>query len=173
MHKALFGLPFKKGTKAVAFKFDSVMNKDGTALDIVMAYSDVDIVSGGKVRIRYAYDGSLFEEQFINKISGTIDYYGVDPSEHRPTCENNWRLGDWLLIPHASVTDEKPIDFWIDVAKYEFIQKLALMNYPPEIFKAVEANIADKEVKRLSVSEWNEARLSIIDKDTREYFTTK
>ena len=51
MHKALFGLPFKKGTKAVAFKFDSVMNKDGTALDIVMAYSDVDIVSGGKVRI--------------------------------------------------------------------------------------------------------------------------
>ena len=169
MHPDLNNLSFKKGTKATVFKFDYYHDSEQSSFNIVVGYSELSIVSGGKVRTRYAYDGSIFEAIFEKRLGDTVDYY-VQKPEHRPASESSWRLGEWLIIPNTAITADKPLEYWINVARNEF--KAALKCYRdalPQIIKMIE----ECDFKPLTVQEWNEARLAIMPEWKKERFITK
>ena len=182
MHPDLCGISFKKGTKAIVFKFDyntDFQPSQHEEMRVVMGYSELDMVSGGKFRSRFRYDGSLTETSVADKIGETIDHY-INNRDCGTACEDNWRLGLWLLIPATVVIGDKPIEHWIEIAKADFIEhiedrvirsrsKELQQSWTDALHKAVDSY----EVKPMTVEEWNSARLALLPECKRPLYVTK
>ena len=170
MHPDLNNLSFKKGTKATVFKFDYYHDFEQSSFNIVVGYSELSIVSGGKVRTRYAYDGSIFEAIFEKRLGDTVEY-DVQKPEHLKASEDSWRLGEWLIIPNTAINADKPLEYWINVARTEFKAMFSSTfgDALPQIIKMIE----ECDFKPLTVQEWNEARLAIMPEWKKECFITK
>ncbi len=170
MHIELENLPFKRNTKAIAFKFAYEHDVEQEAPKMVIGYSKIDILSAGKVKARYAYDGSLFEEARGRRMGDTIDLY-IENSTYRPAWTNDFGMGYWVVIPESVVTVEKPIEFWIDVVKSEFMT--VFNDYPADLLKVYETVMEDQVILPMTVEEWNVQRLGICPEWKKGVFTKK
>lgn len=166
-------LTFKKNTIAVAFKFADEVDHETNTARIAIGYSEVEIKSAGKKLARVVYDGSIFEGRFSNKLGETWDYYIADHLEWQPVNQDAWRLGAWLVIPKANITEERPISFWIEVAKNDFIHSMQ-RQYTDELFSQFKTLIEESEVKEITVEEWNQKRKDIFFPVSKgKFYTTK
>ena len=167
-HSELFNLKFQGQKKALVVKFDSLIDYVTGESSILICHNEIDILSAGKTKIRYKYDGSLFLKYNINKISNSIDYYINSSLTFIPQSENSWGLGYWLLIPLSYITEDKPLSFWLDVAKLDF--KIAINEYDTN--KALSTLIDSYTIQKMSKDEWNSARLELYPNDQKNTFIT-
>lgn len=170
MHAELTNMQFTRNTTAIAFKFDCELDDGQSLPKMIAGYSRVEIVSGGKVRARYAYDGSLFNESQGRKLGKTVDLYVENPT-HLSACDNSFDMGYWLVIPESVVTEVKPLSYWIDIFKAEL--KALFVGHSADFRKIFSEMVQLLEIKEISVNEWNQARLEIMPHWKRQLFTSK
>ncbi|HHJ3081424.1 TPA: hypothetical protein ACPVZG_005321 [Vibrio parahaemolyticus] len=166
-------LKFKKNTSAIVFKFANEVDHETNTARIAIGYSEIGIKSAGKKIARVVYDGSIFESRFSNKLGETWDYYIADHLVWQPVNQDAWRLGAWLVIPKADITEEKPISFWIEEAKKDFIHSMK-RQYTDELFNQFKTLIEESDVKEITVEEWNQKRKDIFFPASKaKFYTTK
>lgn len=170
MHESLHNLPFKRGQTAIAFKFDYNVTWSATSpLRCVMGYSEVKIVSAGSVRVRYQYDGSLFERAYLNQIGETVEY-DVQAPTWADACQNSWGLGQWLLVPKAVITDDTDMAYWVGIVKSEFRRHLT-SKYGASS-QSMLCEVDNCELQPMSVEQWNKERLAIMSDNEAQAFTS-
>ncbi|MGN2715612.1 hypothetical protein ACTFQF_00270 [Aliivibrio fischeri] len=195
----LNSLRFKRGSKAILFKLvNSVLSNIGNmdAKQLVRwVYSETDVISSGKIQYKLAYDGSLFLVEHQARLGkSTINEYN-SASEFRSIIHDYFGIGDILAFPIEVVTEERPLSFWFDVARVEYLRKYALevdnklisraryevlsleaIDYYIEMlhgYALVMNTLMEITPTQMSAKEWNEAHLELINPQFRDLYTDK
>lgn len=195
----LNSLRFKRGSKAILFKLaNSVISNVGN-LDakqsMCWAYSETNVISSGNIQYKLAYDGSLFLVEHQARLGkSTINEYN-SASEFRSIIHNDFGIGDILALPIEVITEERPLSFWIEVARVEYLRKYELeidnqlisrARYEELTLEAigyyierlhgyalVMNTLMEITPTQMSVKEWNEAHLELINPQFRDLYTDK
>ena len=175
---------FKRGSKAVVFKM-ATDNSEHSPEKVLWCHTTTDVVAGGKVTYRLAYDGSLYDHAC--KVGASITYHYAHQS-HESLVNNFYRLGYWMAVPIEEITEEHPIEFWGEVFRTEVLAyfKQNVVAYLPsnddqsdfiaehiESINTFKNSITSSPLpKEMTVAEWNEARLALIEPSMQKLFTS-
>ncbi|CAH7382829.1 conserved hypothetical protein [Vibrio chagasii] len=177
---ALYDFKFKKGEKAIVFKLsDTNISPHQPELgnDILMAHTSVDVVAGGKVTFRTAYDGSIYS-QACKVGKSLLHYYPTsNHDKSRSWADSSYDLGLWVYIPESMITAERDMAFWEQAAKDSFI---SLLNErygnnngeTSEYIKTVSEKIQAHSSVEMTAEEWNEKRLATLPKSYIELYSS-
>jgi hypothetical protein len=177
---------FKRGSKAVVFKM-ATDNAEHSPEKVLWCHTTTDVVAGGKVTYRLAYDGSLHDQAC--KIGASITYHYARQSSRESLVNNFYRLGYWVAVPIEEITEERPIEFWGEVFRTEVLAYFNqnVVAYVPRnddqsdlVAKYIESINTFKNTitssplpKEMTVEEWNEARLALIEPAMQKLFTSQ